>query len=318
MNRVGWLTAAAFGATFLVASAIYWEFADPAWLRGVSESAAHGSVRVQALYVLVIWLAFAVVGWLFGRRTTQPLRRLRDDLRRIDPGNPLHQLARPVDAPELDGIVDAINAVLDRVHGTLGQLDEFAAQVAHELRLPITLARLRLDQAAPQLPDALVDDLTAEFERLSRFVDQTLLLAKAEQGNLPLRRPRVDLRELVVQITEGIALLAEAQGRNLRLEAEPAWIDFDPEYTKQIVYNLLANALRHGSGAIRVRLRARGGIATVLIVNPVRGVPARRGSLGSGQRIVAALAALHRGMRVRYHVIGRHYVARVRIDVAES
>lgn len=310
--------ALAFGATFLIVSGAYWWFVDPAWLSGAAEPPTHGHVRLQALYVLVVWLAFGAVAWLFGRRAARPLQRLRADLRRIDPSRPLQRLSPQPQAPELDAIVDAINDLLGRVHATLGQLDHFAAQVAHELRLPLTLARLRLDQAAAHLPEALAEDLTAELERLSRFVDQTLLLAKAERGNLPLRRQRVDLHELLAQIAEGIALLAEAQGRGLELDAEPAWIDFDPDYTKQIIYNLLANALRHGSGPIRVRLRVNAGRLRLLIVNPVRPVPARRGSLGSGQRIVAALAALHDDMHVRYRCFGRSHVARLVAAADES
>ncbi|GAA0704653.1 HAMP domain-containing sensor histidine kinase [Dokdonella soli] len=318
MNRSVTTMAIAFGATFLVASAIYWEFADPAWLAGQSGSAGHASVRLQALYVLIVWLAFAGVAWWLRRRATRPLQRLQADLQRIDPGNPLQRISHQPETPELDGVVDSINALLGRVHDELGRLDHFTAQVAHELRLPLTLARLRLDKAAPQLPEALVEDLVAEFERLSRFVDQTLLLAKAEQGNLPLQRGRMDLHALLGPVVEGIALMAEAQGRSLEMESESAWIDFDPDYTKQIVYNLLANALRHGTGTIRVRLRSRSGKVRLLVVNPVRAVPSRRGSLGSGQRIVAALAALHRGMRVRYRCFGRLHVARLVIAAAES
>lgn len=316
MNRPGLTTAIAFAAAFLIASALYWWLADPAWLVGARETAAHGNVRVQALYVLVVWIAFALVGVWLSRRTRRPLRRLEADLRRIDPFQPLQRVPHQREAPELDGVVDAANALLGRTHEALGRSDRFTAQVAHELRLPLTLARLHLDRVATQLPEALTDDLVGEFERLSRFVDRTLLLAKAEQGSLPLRRERIDLHALLGPVVEGIALLAQAQGRRLELDMQPAWIEFDPDYTKQIVYNLLANALRHGSGAIRLRLRARGGCVHLLIVNPVRGVPARRGSLGSGRRIVAALASLHRGMRVRYRCFGSRYVAR--LVVAEA
>ena len=307
-----WLrTAAWFGLVFLAVSAAYWLLVDPAWLAGRDASPAHASVRAQALYVLVVWLAFAALGYALARAEARPLHRLRKELEGLDPGNVLHRLAPHAPAPELDGVIDAVNDLLARVHIALGQLDRFAAQVAHELRVPLTLARLRLDQAATELPEGAAEEVAAELERLSRFVDRTLLLAKAEQGNLPLRRVRLDLAALVAPIAEGIGRLAESEGRTLSLDLGPAWIDFDADYAKQIVYNLLANALRHGSGDICVRLRAGRGLVRFSVVNAVRAVPARDGSLGSGQRIVAALAALHRGMRVRYRVLGGHYVAQV-------
>jgi signal transduction histidine kinase len=315
----GWLrTAAAFGLVFLPVAALYWYLVDPHWLAGRGEPAAQGSVRTQALFVLIVWLVFAALGWLLERKAQQPLRALQAELLRLDPGNVLRRVSRHPATPEFDALVDCINDLLSRVHIALGQLDRFAAQVAHELRLPLTLARLRLDQAAPQLPEAVFEELTAELERLAQFVDQTLLLAKAEQGNLPLKRTRVDLHALLARIAEGIALMAEAEDRSLMLDAEPACIAFDAEYTKHIVYNLLANALRHGSGRIHVRLRGNGARVRLIVVNEMRAVPARHGSLGSGQRMVAALAALHRGMRIRYRSDDRRYLARLVIDAASD
>ncbi|HSX59408.1 MAG TPA: HAMP domain-containing sensor histidine kinase [Tahibacter sp.] len=311
-----WLrTAGAFALAFLSVSALYWFLVDPHWLAGRGESGMPGNVRAQALFALLIGTLSGLLAWLLERRAHAPLRALQDELQRLDPGNVLHRL-RPPDAPELHALAGGINDLLSRVHVALGQLDRFAAQVAHELRLPLTLARLRLDQAAPDLPDAVADELVAELERLTQFVDKTLLLAKAEQGNLPLKRVRVDLRALLARIAEGIALMAEAEDRTLELDDAPAWIAFDADYTKQIVYNLLANALRHGSGRIRVRLRTGGTRVRLVVVNDLRAIPARQGSLGSGQRMIAALAALHRGMHVRYRSDGHHYLARVVVDAA--
>jgi len=308
VRRLWLLIAGSFAATFLAGSAMFWLLVEPSRLAG---STTRAVVRAQALYVLFIWLLFAAVAWAMTRAAARPLQRLRDELDRLDPGNALHRLGKQPQAAELDPLVDGINDLISRVHLALGQLDRFAAQVAHELRLPLTLARLRLEQASSQLPETVAEELAGELERLGRFVDQTLLLSRAEQGSLPLKRRPVDLHELVAQIAEGIALLAETEDRGLALDSEPAWIDFDAEYSKQIVYNLLANALRHGSGQIRVRLRCNRGAVRLLVVNQLRSVPRRRGALGTGQRIVAALAALHRGMSVRYRSGARAYVARL-------
>jgi signal transduction histidine kinase len=314
-----WLrTAGAFGLAFLGLSALYWRFVDPQWLAGSGESAARGSVRAQVLFVLLVAVVSAALAWVLQRRARAPLQALRAELQTLDPGNVLRRLSHRPDAPELDGIVDGINDLLSRVHIALGQLDRFAAQVAHELHLPLTLARLRLDQSSAGLPEAVAEELDAELERLVRFVDKTLLLAKAEQGNLPLKRTRVDLRALLVRIAEGFALLAESEDRALELDDEPAWIAFDADYAKQIVYNLLANALRHGSGPIRVRLRGAGRRVRLVVVNEIRAVPSRTGSLGSGQRMIAALAALHRGMHVRYRSDGRRYAARIVVDAVHD
>lgn len=318
MTRLWLQITVAFCVAFLGVSAVFRYAVDPALFVGAAEPVARGGVRVQALYVLVVWVVFIAVAWALARQALKPLRRLQAELERLDPGNVLHRVSQQAEAPELDELIVGINALVSRVHVALGQLDRFAAQVAHELRLPLTLARLRLEQSANDLPENVVDDLTTELERLSHFVDQTLLLAKAEQGNLPLKRTRVDLAALVADIAEGIALLAEAEGRALDLDAEPAVIDFDADYTKQIVYNLLANALRHGSGHIRVRVRERGGSVRCVVTNELRAVPSRHGSLGSGRRIVAALAALHRGMRVRYRQTRGLYVVRVVVAAAAS
>lgn len=316
MTRSWHRTASAFGLAFLALSGLYWYLIDPLWLIGPGEPAAVGDLRAQALYVLLIAAAAAALARTLEHHALQPLQTLRAELLAIDPGTSLHRVARRPEAPELDTLVDALNELLVRVHTALGQLDRIAAQVAHELHLPLTIARLRLDQASAGLSEAVAEELDAELERLARFVDKTLLLAKAEQGNLPLKRTPVDLRALLLRIAEGFTLLAESEGRSLELDDRPAWIAFDADYSTQIVYNLLANALHHGSGPIRVRLRSNGRRVRLLVANDLRVAPSNMSSLGSGHRMIAALATLHRGMRVRYRNTGRHFFARIVIKAA--
>lgn len=159
----------------------------------------------------------------------------------------------------------------------------------------------------------LADDLETELHRLTHVVEQSLLIARAEHGRLTAQRVPCNLGALVRDVVEDFQLLADAEGRRLSLDAAAeCWITADTKHLRQIIHNLLTNALKHGQGDLRVRVRTGGGRQTLLVANRVAQFPGvSRETLGLGLRVVEALLRLERNAHFQRRRGKGYHVARL-------
>lgn len=247
-------------------------------------------------FVVVIALG---VGYQLARHSTRPVSLLNTALRQIGPNNLAQRLTVAEADPEVRAIAEQINALLARLEHSFRDLTEFSAKVAHELRTPLTLMRLQVEQAAGKIEPGLSDALQDELARLSDYVDQSLLIAQAELGRLVLHVERLDLGALVTEMSDVYQMLAASEERRIELRCAPGcWVRADPKFLRQMLHNLLTNALKHGQGTIVVRVGVGPSEVRCSIVNPVRDTQSGNPpGIGLGLRIVTALAAQHPGIR---------------------
>ncbi len=255
-------------------------------------------------------LIFAAVATAAARRFTRPIAALNAQLDALDLAAP-RRVGSGASDPALVELEGRVNGLLERAALGLKQVREYAAHVAHELRTPLTVLRLKIEQAAGAMPAQLSEELQAELLRLSRITEQSLLLARAEQGALKPDLALVDLKRLLEDAAEDFRLLAQEQGRAVEVDAASAPVLGDAKLLRQALYGLLANSLRHGRGAIRARLRERPSGFSLLIVNAVEPGSADAPGLGLGLRVVDALVGLHDGARLRCSRRGGLYAARL-------
>jgi signal transduction histidine kinase len=259
--------------------------------------------------------AFAVAGWLVVRRTFAPIVSLNDQLDAIDPNNLQVQIRVETNESELRELQEHINGLLSRISLNFHQLQNYSAQVAHELRAPLTIIRLKIEEAADKIEPALAEEIQTELLRLTMHLEQALLIARAEQGHLRLNRVRFDLAALLEDVVQDFRLLARDQDRQIEVAAEKTVISADPKYLKQILYSLLTNSLRHGSGTIYALLQPEPKSTVLSIKNRVRTEdPEETLDLGLGRRIVAALAALQQNIEVQTDRKGGWYEVRLLIS----
>jgi two-component system, OmpR family, sensor kinase len=213
---------------------------------------AHAQKGVARAFILASILALvgALLGaYLIGTRMSRPLRRIAAVAARVDAGD-LHPRIHRSDAQgnEIRVLADAFNHMLDRLTEAFAGQRAFVADASHELRTPLTVIRGQLEVLSAQEnppPEELrrVERLVqAEVARISRLVDDLLLLAKTEQGEF-LRTEPIDLPAFVDEIWHANTLLAS---RRFRLEpAPPGTLSADPDRLAQALRNLLANAIEH-------------------------------------------------------------------------
>ena len=200
--------------------------------------------------------------------------------------------------------------------------DEFLAMLAHELRNP--LAPIRYAAHALQLPGLPVAKLAGmatlverQVSHMGRIIDQLLDLTRVTRGVIQLERGSVNLTELVAASIDAHADAASSKGVSLHGEtAGPVWVDGDATRLKQVIDNLIDNAIKFSreQGQVRVELAPDGGDALLRVIDQGEGIEAEslpylfepfmqadrsldrsRGGLGLGLALVKGLVHLHGG-----------------------
>jgi two-component system OmpR family sensor kinase len=201
------------------------------------------AVRLAALVLLSVLLIASTLAWVVAGRVLAPLRLLADTARSITETD----LTRRIPATGRDEIADlsrTFNAMLDRLEAAFASQRAFVSDASHELRTPITIVRGHLelmsdDPAERRETVALVTD---ELDRMSRFVDDLLVLAKAERDDF-LRVAEVELGALTDELLEKAQALGQ---RDWRLESRgEALIVADRQRLTQAMMGLAQNAVQH-------------------------------------------------------------------------
>ncbi len=263
-----------------------------------------------AAYAAAMIFAFAALATAAAKRISQPISVLNDELDSIEPGAS-RRISTGSSESEMRELEEHVNALLARVALTLQHLREYAAQIAHELRTPLTVLRLKIEQAAGEISPQLSEDLQSELLRLSMLTEQSLLLARAEQGAIQPNKSLIDLKLLLEDVAEDFRMMAQEQEREITVVASSAPFKADAKLMRQVLYSLLTNSLRHGSGRISVRLREVPSGFSLLILNAVNPDKSENLGLGLGRRVVAALVGLHDNIVLNFRHRKTFYAARL-------
>ncbi len=289
-----------------------------------SEAEVHDLLR-ELIETNLAWaVPFAgialLVGYGLALKSLHPIASLNRQLQIID----RHQLSRRIDLTEMDGefrdLVRHLNDLLGRLESSFRDISEYTAKVAHELRTPLSIMRLKIEQASGRVPAEFAEELQAQLHHLTHMVDQSLLIARAEQGRLTLQFRAFDLAAMVEDLAGDFSLLAQEESRALRVRnLSPCEVTADPKYARQIIHNLLSNALKHGQGDITLKLARRPTELALTILNRVRHEPTpAEETLGLGLRVVETLLHLQPGVTCARRRGKHYYAARLVFPVAQT
>ncbi len=227
-------------------------------------------------------LAVATAGGVFlAGRALAPIDRITRTARAIEAGNLAGRLGlAPRDdevgrlAATFDGMLDRLERAFIQQERAAGQQRQFAADASHELRTPLTIIKGDLDvllrrQRSAEEYEEVVRDVDEEVTRLGGLVEDLLTLARADSGQAELAREFVYLDALVDETAAGVRRLAEAKGVSVETRLAPdIAVVGDPVRLRQLVVNLLGNAVKYtpAGGRVRVTLGAVGHVQARLDV----------------------------------------------------
>ena len=216
---------------------------------------------------LACLLGYAVAA--LALRGVESMRRRALHVSLVDPGQRLpvpagnDELARAAARgrprpDELARLARTLNEMLSRNELAFERERAFVADASHELRSPLAILRAELDvalmgESSEEELRRTVISAAEETDRLSALADDLLLLARADEGNLPMHRRPLHLHEMLERLAERFAQQAQDAGAVIETRAEPdVRIDADPRRMEQALGNLVENALRHGAHTIVV------------------------------------------------------------------
>jgi signal transduction histidine kinase len=182
------------------------------------------------------------------------------------------------DEDEIGQLVHAVNQTFERLEVLFTSQQRFIADVSHELRTPLTVIKGNVDlmRRMRELDPDLLDSIDQEAGRLTRLVTDLLLLAKAEAGSLPLTKASVELDTLLLEVIPEMRVLAGNKIRVKLTEIDQLQVYGDRDRLKQVLLNLIANAIQYTPAGEEVFLSlARVGDRARLIVRDTGpGIPA--------------------------------------------
>ena len=234
---------------------------------GVSNPQESAFLRDVNTGLLIIGLSAAVfallLGWWLAGRLTAPARALTAAARDLAAGNWNQQLVvRSGD--EFGQMTAAFNDMAAEITRQSALRRRLVADVAHELRTPLSVLRLELEAVEDgfQSSQDAVAHVGEELAMLESLINDLSLLARAEAGDLPLNLQLEDLGALIEATVQRWQGRAGARGLTLtaQVEASLPLIELDRLRISQVLTNLLSNALRHtpSGGRIEVCVRSTG------------------------------------------------------------
>ncbi len=205
-----------------------------------------------------------LAGYFLAGKALKPIRDIATTTRHITANNLDERITVEVAKDDIGQLSQTINQMLDRLSQAFLKVTQFSADASHELRTPLTILRgeveigLRGDRSAAEYRDILVSNLE-EIERMSKIVSDLLLLSRSDMGQEVLSRESVDLRDVVQELINQLAMLAEQKDIVLTGDVQPVpLVSGDKLRLRQMAANLIANAIRYTSegGRVNVRLEA--------------------------------------------------------------
>jgi two-component system OmpR family sensor kinase len=266
----------------------------------------------------VALLLASLLGYSLAAAALRPVESMRREAEAVSAAEPGRRLPLPPADDEIARLGMTLNTMLGRLESALERERRFVSDASHELRTPLAALRTELELALrrkrpPEELEAALQSAVEETERLCRLAEDLLVLARADDRGLPIRRERVSAADLLTAMRDRYAPQAAEAGRSLVIRADDQLeLHVDRLRAEQALGNLVENALRHGRGQILLLAQRRDGRVELHVRDEgsgfppdfidrafdrfTRSDPARQGpGAGLGLAIVDVIARAHGG-----------------------
>jgi two-component system OmpR family sensor kinase len=290
----------------------------------VGESLEQRTRALEGLHTLLAiggplaLLLASLAGYAVAAAALRPVERMRRRAAALTAGEAAGRLPVPPSHDEISRLGDTLNEMLERLQAALARERSFVSDASHELRTPLAILRTELELALrggrsqEELEEA-VRSAAEETDRLNQLADDLLVIARSDQGRLPVRPVALDADELLAGVAHRFAARARAEDRPLRAEkADGVVVNADHARLEQALANMVDNALRHGRGEVVLSAARDNGHVELHVRDRGPGFPPEflpsaferfsradearsRGGTGLGLAITDAVAKAHGG-----------------------
>ncbi|MGH2953884.1 MAG: ATP-binding protein [Solirubrobacterales bacterium] len=263
-------------------------------------------------------LLASLAGYGAAASALRPVEAMRRRAAVISAGRPGERLPVPSADDEIARLGRTLNEMLGRLEAGLERERRFVDDASHELRTPLALHKTELEVALRYATDAdelraAIGSATEEIDRLIQLAEDLLVVARTSEGELPIARERIPVADLLATVAQRFRSRADEANRALVVEdSDGGAIDGDRIRLEQALTSIVDNALRHGSGGIRLWAHRNGDRVELHVGDRGSGFPAdfiehaferftradaarTRGGSGLGLAIVDTIARAHGG-----------------------
>lgn len=295
---------------------------------------------------LPIVAAIAVGGGYFLiKRALTPVAQIAATAERIGSHNLSQRLPVAKTGDELERLSITLNHMIQRLEEAFKHSRRFMADASHELRTPLTVLRGELETfvqepgLAPETRERLGSALE-ELERLVNIVEGLFAISRLDAGEAQGESVKFDLGKLAASTTDQMSLLGE--DKNIKItcaSANDIWVEGDRARMKQVVVNLLDNAIKYtpAGGSVDLKVGARDDKAVLEVIDNGMGIPAESlpsvferfyrvdearsrelGGAGLGLSIVKSICTAHQGHVEATSTPGQGSVFRVELPLTSA
>ena len=284
--------------------------------------AALDNLKMNLLIFLPLTvLITGVAGSLLAKLTLNPVTDMVKTIRQITAENLKLRVKIPGSRDEIKKLADTFNDMLAKLESSFYAQRKFIQDISHELKTPLTILKgefevaLQRIRSADEYEDTLLSSLE-EVDRISKIVDNLLILVRFDSQEIPFKFQPVELKQLIQGVVNDISVLSNS--KNIMIDftdSDPLPLTADESYLRRVFLNILDNAVKYTpeSGAVSIALRAQEPYAVIRISDNGPGIvpeelphiferfyrggsSSRAGSgFGLGLAIAKSIAEAHKG-----------------------
>lgn len=248
------------------------------------QSISDSFVRVFVVGVPLIAMLSIGFGMALRHSTLRPVRLMQAAARRISASNLGERIVVSPGGGEMADLARLLNEMIERLEKSFNHAKRFTADVSHELMTPLSIIRLHTerllnDPALPEKYQHSVEEQLQETLNLAETLERLLMLARADSSALSLKLQSLSTSDFMGQFAEDAQLLAESRRLKVVLaQNDSGQATFDQGWLRQVLFNLLSNALRFSppDGTVTFYSKCAAGQWAVEVWDEGGGVPPGR------------------------------------------
>ncbi len=293
------------------------------------------TARRDLLYIIVIFflvsiLLAAVTSFYAIGTLAEPLQAATEVAQQITRADDLSRRIPYSGSPddEIGRLINSFNETLERLETLFSSQQRFLADVSHEFRTPLTVIKGNVDlmRRMKTLDEESLGSIEAEANRLARLVGDLLLLAQAESGKLPLNLTCVELDTLLLEVFQEMHVLAKGKVSLTIAEIDQVQVDGDRDRLKQVLINLISNAIQYtpAGGRVTLGLSKTLEVAAISVADTGPGIPEKdlphifdRFYRAEKSRTRSKASGFGLGLSIAYWIVD-HHGGRIEVNSKEG